>query len=99
EWTYSADVHHPATIERLAQAYGQALTELVEHCCNTQHQGVTPSDFPLAALTQAQLDSLPLAAGQIADVYPLSPMQQGMLFHTLYDQQAGNYINQLRVDV
>ncbi|MFV3291356.1 amino acid adenylation domain-containing protein, partial [Pseudomonas sp. NY11955] len=99
EWTYSADVHHPATIERLAQAYEQALAELVEHCCDARHQGVTPSDFPLAALTQAQLDSLPLAAAQIADVYPLSPMQQGMLFHTLYDQQAGNYINQLRVDV
>jgi hypothetical protein len=29
----------------------------------------------------------------------LSPMQQGMLFHTLYDQQAGNYINQMRVEV
>ncbi|MGE8061353.1 amino acid adenylation domain-containing protein [Pseudomonas sp. NPDC089547] len=99
EWTFSADVHHPATIEHLAQAYEQALTELVEHCCDARHQGVTPSDFPLAALTQAQLDSLPLNAGQIADVYPLSPMQQGMLFHTLYDQQAGNYINQLRVDV
>ncbi|MDM3885477.1 amino acid adenylation domain-containing protein [Pseudomonas sp. BCRC 81390] len=99
EWTYSADVHHPATIENLAQAYEQALAELVEHCCDGRHLGVTPSDFPLAALTQAQLDSLPLAAGQIADVYPLSPMQQGMLFHTLYDQQAGNYINQLRVDV
>ncbi|WP_085691694.1 MULTISPECIES: non-ribosomal peptide synthetase [unclassified Pseudomonas] len=99
EWTYSADVHHPATIEKLAQAYGQALAELVEHCCDARHQGVTPSDFPLAALTQAQLDSLPLELGQIADVYPLSPMQQGMLFHTLYDQQAGNYINQLRVDV
>ncbi|NQD78226.1 condensation domain-containing protein, partial [Pseudomonas sp. CM27] len=99
EWTYSADVHHPATIERLAQAYEQALAELVEHCSDTRHQGVTPSDFALAALTQAQLDNLPLAAGQIADVYPLSPMQQGMLFHTLYDQQAGNYINQLRVDV
>ncbi|WP_144174658.1 non-ribosomal peptide synthetase [Pseudomonas sp. Kh13] len=99
EWTYSADVHHPATIEKLAQAYEQALAELVEHCCDARHQGVTPSDFPLAALTQAQLDSLPLEARQIADVYPLSPMQQGMLFHTLYDQQAGNYINQLRVDV
>ncbi|WP_447739002.1 non-ribosomal peptide synthase/polyketide synthase [Pseudomonas laurentiana] len=99
EWTYSADVHDPATIDNLAQAYEQALAELVEHCCDARHQGVTPSDFPLAALTQAQLDSLPLAAGQVADVYPLAPMQQGMLFHTLYDQQAGNYINQLRVDV
>ncbi|MDD1961411.1 non-ribosomal peptide synthase/polyketide synthase [Pseudomonas sp. 39004] len=99
EWTYSEDVYRPETIQHLAQAYEQALAELVEHCCQPQHQGVTPSDFPLAALTQAQLDSLPLAPGQIADVYPLSPMQQGMLFHTLYDQQAGNYINQLRVDV
>ncbi|WP_339468641.1 amino acid adenylation domain-containing protein [Pseudomonas capeferrum] len=99
EWTYSEDVYRPETIQHLAQAYEQALAELVEHCCQAQHQGVTPSDFPLAALTQAQLDSLPLAPGQIADVYPLSPMQQGMLFHTLYDQQAGNYINQLRVDV
>ncbi|MFJ4454606.1 amino acid adenylation domain-containing protein [Pseudomonas sp. NPDC089392] len=99
EWTYSAEVHAPATIDKLAQAYEQALVELVEHCCDARHQGVTPSDFPLAALTQVQLDSLPLAAAQIVDVYPLSPMQQGMLFHTLYDQQAGNYINQLRVDV
>ncbi|MBV4490401.1 non-ribosomal peptide synthetase [Pseudomonas oryzicola] len=99
EWTYSADMYHPASLEKLAQAYEQALAELVEHCCDARHQGVTPADFPLAALTQAQLDSLPLPAQQIADVYPLSPMQQGMLFHTLYDAQAGNYINQLRVGV
>lgn len=26
-------------------------------------------------------------------------MQQGMLFHSLYEQEAGNYINQLRVNV
>ncbi|WP_236707549.1 non-ribosomal peptide synthetase, partial [Pseudomonas sp. Leaf58] len=99
EWTYSTDMYQPATIEQLAKAYEQALAELVEHCCDARHQGLTPSDFPLAALTQAQLDSLALEAAQIADVYPLSPMQQGMLFHTLYDQQAGNYINQLRVEV
>ncbi|WP_156684204.1 non-ribosomal peptide synthetase, partial [Pseudomonas sp. Leaf127] len=29
----------------------------------------------------------------------LSPMQQGMLFHSLYEQEAGDYINQMRVDV
>ncbi|NWD92758.1 condensation domain-containing protein, partial [Pseudomonas sp. K5002] len=38
-------------------------------------------------------------AGQLDDLYPLSPMQQGLLFHTLYEQAAGEYINQLRVDV
>jgi len=32
---------------------------------------------------------------QIEDIYPLSWMQQGMLFHTLYAPQSGVYFNQL----
>ncbi|QWA30646.1 non-ribosomal peptide synthetase [Pseudomonas sp. RC3H12] len=99
DWSFSREVFHPGTIEALARRYEQVLAELVEHCAQAPHQGVTPSDFPLAELTQAQLDSLPLAAGDIEDLYPLSPMQQGMLFHSLYEQDAGNYINQLRVNV
>ncbi len=31
----------------------------------------------------------------IEDAYPLSPTQQGMLFHTLYAPQAGMYVEQL----
>ena len=31
----------------------------------------------------------------IEAIYPLSPMQKGMLFHTLYDTQAGLYFEQL----
>ncbi|RFP96423.1 amino acid adenylation domain-containing protein, partial [Pseudomonas putida] len=99
EWTFSQDIHRRETIEQLAQAYQQALAEIIEHCCEGRHRGLTPSDFPLTDLTQAQLDQLPVAVAQIADVYPLSPMQQGMLFHSIYEQGSGNYINQMRVDV
>ncbi|WP_240338559.1 condensation domain-containing protein, partial [Pseudomonas cichorii] len=98
DWAFSAEVYQASTIEALAHQYEQALTAVIEHCLNGQ-QGVTPSDFPLAALTQVQLDRLPIAAGNIDDIYPLAPMQQGMLFHSLFEQEAGNYINQLRVDV
>jgi alpha-ketoglutarate-dependent taurine dioxygenase len=28
----------------------------------------------------------------VADLYPLSPMQQGMLFHTLYEPDSGAYV-------
>ncbi len=31
----------------------------------------------------------------VEDMYPLSPMQQGMIFHTLYDQETGAYFQQL----
>jgi amino acid adenylation domain-containing protein len=30
----------------------------------------------------------------VVDIYPLSPMQQGMLFHTLYDPASGLYVEQ-----
>ena len=35
-----------------------------------------------------------LTKKNIADVYPLSPMQQGMLFHTLYDPKGVAYFEQ-----
>ncbi|WP_446731274.1 amino acid adenylation domain-containing protein [Pseudomonas sp. S11A4] len=90
---------NPATIQRLADEYLQELTALIAHCCDSANRGVTPSDFPLAALTQAQLDALVPQPQSVADIYPLSPMQQGMLFHTLLEQGAGDYINQMRLDV
>ncbi|CAN7654321.1 non-ribosomal peptide synthase/polyketide synthase [Pseudomonas brassicacearum] len=99
DWTFSTQMFDESTIQTLALDYGRELQALIEHCCQAPHQGFTPSDFPLAGLTQAELDALPLAPRQVEDIYPLSPMQQGMLFHTLYEQQAGSYINQLRVDV
>ncbi|WP_338744881.1 amino acid adenylation domain-containing protein [Pseudomonas putida] len=98
-WSYSHERFEQSTVQQLADDYAEELKALVEHCCQAQNRGITPSDFPLAGLTQAQLDNLPVAAAQIADVYPLSPMQQGMLFHSLYEEGSGNYINQMRVDV
>ncbi|WP_372241582.1 amino acid adenylation domain-containing protein [Pseudomonas sp. SK] len=98
-WTFSRDVFDSATIQHLADAYGEELKALIKHCCEDDSRGFTPSDFPLAGLTQAQLDRLPLPAAQVADIYPLSPMQQGMLFHTLHEREAALYINQTCVDV
>ncbi|MCJ8205209.1 non-ribosomal peptide synthase/polyketide synthase [Pseudomonas sp. RGM2987] len=98
-WGFSERMFKRQTIETLAADYLAELDALIEHCCALEAPQATPSDFPLAHITQAQLDSLPVAVGQVDDLYPLSPMQQGLLFHTLYEQAAGEYINQLRVDV
>ncbi|WP_422631737.1 condensation domain-containing protein, partial [Pseudomonas farsensis] len=96
-WTFSSEQFDESSIQAVADAYAVELQALVEHCCC--EQGVTPSDFPLASLNQAALDALPVPAAQIEDLYPLSPMQQGMLFHTLYEDGAGDYVNQMRLDI
>ncbi|GFZ57588.1 non-ribosomal peptide synthetase [Pseudomonas amygdali pv. eriobotryae] len=98
-WTFSGAVFERDTVQRLADEYAVELQQLIAHCTTDGVAGVTPSDFPLARLSQSQLSSLPIPAAQIEDIYPLAPMQQGMLFHTLFEQDAGNYINQMRVEV
>ncbi|RZI79125.1 MAG: non-ribosomal peptide synthetase, partial [Pseudomonas sp.] len=98
-WSFSSEVFDDATVQRLADDYQATLLALIEHCCQLANGGVTPSDFPLAALEQTQLDALPVAPRAIADLYPLAPMQQGMLFHTLYQQASDDYVNQLQVPV
>ncbi|MDF5954655.1 condensation domain-containing protein [Pseudomonas aeruginosa] len=96
-WSFSREMFAEATVQRLVDDYARELHALIEHCCQEGNVGATPSDFPLATLRQEQLDRLPLA--RIEDIYPLSPMQHGMLFHSLYEQASGDYLNQLRVDV
>jgi amino acid adenylation domain-containing protein/non-ribosomal peptide synthase protein (TIGR01720 family) len=98
-WTYSEKLHRSETIERIAQHYVECLREIMEHCRGTHAGGYTPSDFPLARLRQADLDKLVGRGEGIEDIYGLSPMQQGMLFHSLYESGSGVYFVQLACEV
>ncbi|MBH3406166.1 non-ribosomal peptide synthetase [Pseudomonas glycinae] len=95
-WTFSAERYAAQTISELADTYIGELQSLIEHCLQDEAGGLTPSDFPLAKLTQAQLDALPVPAAHIEDVYPLTPMQEGMLLHTLLEPGTGLYYMQDR---
>ncbi|WP_437759716.1 non-ribosomal peptide synthase/polyketide synthase [Sorangium sp. So ce1389] len=94
-WTYSEEVHHRATIEALAQRMVDVLRDIIAHCQSAESGGHTPADFPLAALTQAEVDRLTAASRALEDIYPLSPTQLGMLFHTVRDPASGDYVEQL----
>ncbi|HEV2736155.1 MAG TPA: amino acid adenylation domain-containing protein, partial [Longimicrobiaceae bacterium] len=93
-WAYAEGVHSRATIERVAAEYLDALRALVAHCTAPGSGGWTPSDFPLARLDQAGVDRL-TAGRRVEDVYPLSPMQQGMLFHAALGEGESPYLVQL----
>ena len=97
-WTYSEAMYDRETIEKLAQAYRSELTAIIEHCTSGA-SGVTPLDFPLADLDQSRLDNLPVDTNVVEDIYPLSPMQQGMLFHSLDPAQANLYVSQFDIEI
>ncbi|MGH3777951.1 MAG: non-ribosomal peptide synthase/polyketide synthase, partial [Pseudonocardiaceae bacterium] len=98
-WTYSENVHDEATIARLASEMLAALQEIVAHCARPDVGGCTPSDFPLARLTQRQLDHVVGDGRSVEDVYPLTPLQAGMVFHSLLDADAdaAAYVDQIRM--
>jgi amino acid adenylation domain-containing protein/non-ribosomal peptide synthase protein (TIGR01720 family) len=93
-FTFSLDRHRRTTIERLARRFLAALEELIAHCLMPEAGGYTPSDFPLARPAAAALDRL-AAAGAIEDLYPLSPLQEGLLFHSLEAPGSGVYVEQV----
>lgn len=92
-WTYSENVHRRSTIENIANNFIVALGEIIHHCL-CSHRGFTPSDFPLAKLNQQQLDQLSYKFADIEDIYCLSQLQQGLLFHSLYAPESGIYFQQ-----
>ncbi|MGS0894217.1 amino acid adenylation domain-containing protein [Burkholderia stagnalis] len=100
-WVYGAPQFERATIDALAERFAAALRELVDACALRVAQrggGATPGDFPLAraaGLTQAAIERASLDWRTIDDVYPLSPMQQGILFHALFAPGHASYVNQL----
>ncbi|MGI2906693.1 condensation domain-containing protein, partial [Tolypothrix sp. VBCCA 56010] len=57
-WTYSEKVHLDSTVESLAHKFLQALQALIAHCLSPEVGGYTPSDFPVADLSQTDLDEL-----------------------------------------
>ena len=102
-WRHSTALQPRATIEEMAESFIDELRNLIEHCANAETRAFTPSDFPLAHLTQAELDRVIEAENRIQrdggvkieDIYALSPMQQGMFFHTLLEPENGAYVNLL----
>jgi amino acid adenylation domain-containing protein/non-ribosomal peptide synthase protein (TIGR01720 family) len=95
DWTFSEAVHRRQTIEGLAGSFHRALGRLIAHCRSPQAGGSTPADFPLAALDQDELDRCVGDGRGVEDVYPLSPMQEGLLFHSLFAPRSGVYVEQL----
>src|SRR5207245_7235463 len=98
EWAYSRELHRPETVRRAADRMLDVLRELIERSA-TARPALVPQDFPLLDLTRAHVDLLLDRVPELEDAYPLTPLQQGMLFHSLDDAGSGAYFDQLTFDL
>ena len=87
-WSWPGALLSEEAVGDLAQGWFQALEALVRHTAEPGAGGHTPSDLPLVSLSQAEIEQLEAEYPKLEDILPLSPLQEGLLFHALYDTTA-----------
>ncbi|MFF4764738.1 amino acid adenylation domain-containing protein, partial [Streptomyces sp. NPDC001292] len=87
-------------LRQLTSGWAAMLTGLAAHAGESGAGGHTPSDFPLVALGQDEVEELEATVPGLVDVWPLSPLQEGLLFHARYDERTRDvYVEQTFVDL
>jgi len=67
-----------------------------ENAIPMQCSAIVPAMLPLLNLAQTEIDQIvatvPGGAANIQDIYPLAPLQEGILFHNLLQKQGDMYV-------
>jgi non-ribosomal peptide synthase protein (TIGR01720 family) len=87
-WSWPSALLSEEAVSDLARGWFRALEGLVRHTAVPGAGGHTPSDLPLVSLSQAEIDRLEADYPNFEEILPLSPLQEGLLFHALYDPQG-----------
>ncbi|MHA6534792.1 condensation domain-containing protein, partial [Paenibacillus sp. BAC0078] len=96
--TYDKQEYRESTMQALLVNYKKQLLSIVDHCMQKAEAEPTPSDVGNVSMPLAVFDNLRkqlASSGEIVSMYPLSPMQEGMLFQALMEPQSSAYFEQM----
>nr|WP_255495117.1 non-ribosomal peptide synthetase [Nocardia sp. GTS18] len=98
EWTAASRILGADQVAEIQRHFELALEALAAHA-RLYPGGLTPSDCPGVIVDQDTIDALEDTHGPLAELLPLSPLQEGLLFHAIRDGADDVYTLSARVDL
>ncbi|MFC9789643.1 amino acid adenylation domain-containing protein [Rhodococcus sp. NPDC127528] len=98
-FTYASELLTEDEAEHLAHWWARALEAVATHASDETAGGLTPSDLDLVTLSQKQVERLEQRYPALVDVWPLSPLQHGMYFHSLLAEDVDVYTAQIVLEL
>ncbi|OHU21387.1 non-ribosomal peptide synthetase [Mycobacteroides franklinii] len=96
-WTWAPTALDRMAVSRINRLWFDALAGICAHV-RRGGGGLTPSDIVPARLSQQQIDGLQ-SRFPVADVLPLTPLQQGLLFHAGIANSSGDDVYAVQFDI
>ncbi|MBU3076227.1 condensation domain-containing protein, partial [Clostridium estertheticum] len=96
---YNDKEYKEETIRKLIQEYRNNLITIIENCMNKDKSEKTAADVTKENITLQQLKPYLKDIDNIKNIYPLTPMQEGMLYHALADNKSDAYNEELVIKI
>ncbi|MBD1379486.1 non-ribosomal peptide synthetase [Metabacillus arenae] len=99
DWMYCRHIHKDETVRKLTAEFTTTVKSIIKLCERFEEQKYVPKDFSTAILSESEWNIVNQQTSGIEDIYPLSPVQEGMLFHTLLHPGTGIYVEQMSFEI
>ncbi|WP_026906946.1 non-ribosomal peptide synthetase [Paucisalibacillus globulus] len=92
---YSREEFHDESMEQLLQDYMDQIKLIISHCVSRENVEITVSDITDEAISLKELEPYQHVMDNIKSIYPLTPMQEGLIFHSLSDSGEAYHVSML----
>jgi len=102
---YNKNQFNKDTMDNFFTSLKNKLLEIINHCTSFEYTEFTKSDFNLSNFSEDSFDVIKrnlkqhIRLNNIKDIYSLSPMQEGMLYSGLYQQNNDAYFQQMMINL
>ncbi|MCP4111287.1 MAG: AMP-binding protein, partial [Desulfobacteraceae bacterium] len=101
--TLESDVFTKEVLDEIQSLIKKELLSITSHCKSRSVSVKTPSDFTFPDLKLGEYNKLLEDNGvndyDVQDIYNLTPLQEGFLFHSMMDGESSTYFEQISLDL